>query len=142
VSTEQVSLNPRRFSEDHLQLIFEMHRNLADQLHNQSILNHRMDLLFDSLSSEPAQRRCLTCFQPFVFTYNHDGCRVRHTSSFLSIMFSGLDRNQLQSIFVFVKTLVLGYSHVSKFCRPPVLVSMHVAEQVADFDQCIDMKTL
>jgi hypothetical protein len=68
--------------------------------------------------------------------------RVRRTFSFLSILFSSLDRNQLQSIFVFVKTLVSGYSHVSMFCRPPVLVSTHVAEQVADFDQCIDMKTL
>jgi hypothetical protein len=39
VSTEQVSLNPHHFSEDHLQLIFEMRRNLEDQLHNQSILS-------------------------------------------------------------------------------------------------------
>jgi hypothetical protein len=52
-SVEQTSLNPHHFSDDHLQLIFEMHRNMEDQLHNQSILSRHMDLLFDSLSSAP-----------------------------------------------------------------------------------------
>jgi hypothetical protein len=73
VSTKQVSLNPHCFSKDHLQLIFEMRRNLEDQLYNQSILSRRMDLMFDSLSSAPTQQRCPTCSELFVFTYSHDG---------------------------------------------------------------------
>jgi hypothetical protein len=68
--------------------------------------------------------------------------QVRCTFSFLSILFSGLDRNKLQSNFLFVKTLVVGYSRVSIFCKPPMLVSMHVEKQVEDFEQCTDMKTL
>jgi hypothetical protein len=71
---EQPVLNPHRFSDNHLQLIFEMRRNLENQLHNQSILNKCMDLMFDSLSGAPAQKRFLTCSQIFVFTYNNEGC--------------------------------------------------------------------
>jgi hypothetical protein len=71
---EQPLLNPHHFLDDHLQLIFDMRRNLEDQLHNQSILNRHMDLLFDSLSGAPDKKRCPTCGQRFVFTYNNEGC--------------------------------------------------------------------
>jgi hypothetical protein len=53
VSVEQASLNPDHFSNDRLQIIFEMCRNLENQLHNQSILSRRIDLLFNSISSAP-----------------------------------------------------------------------------------------
>jgi hypothetical protein len=63
-----------RLTEDHLVLIFEMRRDLVEQLHNQHILNKRLDILFDSLSSEPAKSRCPTCCQPYAFTIRQDGC--------------------------------------------------------------------
>jgi hypothetical protein len=56
-----------RFLEEHLQLIFNMRRDAADQLHRHTILYCHMDALFDSLSSEPVTRRCPTCCQPYVF---------------------------------------------------------------------------
>jgi hypothetical protein len=55
------------FSAEHLNLIFEMRRDVADQLHRQETLHHRLDMFFDSLSSEPEKRRCPTCCQPFTF---------------------------------------------------------------------------
>jgi hypothetical protein len=65
--------NPRRLTEDHLNMIFEMRRDMADQLHIQHTLNRRLDMLFDSLSSEPTKSRFPTCCQSFSFTVRHDG---------------------------------------------------------------------
>jgi hypothetical protein len=56
-----------RLTEEHLALIFEMRRDLDEQMHNQSLLNKHMDLLFDSLSGEPAKSCCPTCCQPYAF---------------------------------------------------------------------------
>jgi hypothetical protein len=63
-----------RLMEDHLVLIFEMRKDLAEQQHRQSIFNKRLDALYDSLSSEPEKIRCPTCCQPFVFRLRQDGC--------------------------------------------------------------------
>jgi hypothetical protein len=60
--------NTCHFSEEHLQLIFDMRRDVVDQLHRQNILCRRLDALFDSLSGEPVKRRCPTCCQPYVFS--------------------------------------------------------------------------
>jgi hypothetical protein len=65
--------NSCRLTEDHLVLIFEMHKDLAEQQHNQHTLNKRLDVLYDSLSSEPVKSRCPTCCQPFVFRLCQDG---------------------------------------------------------------------
>jgi hypothetical protein len=62
-----------RLTEDHLVLIFEMRKDLVEQLHNQHVLSKRLDILFNSLSSEPVKSRCPTCCQPFAFTVRHDG---------------------------------------------------------------------
>jgi hypothetical protein len=70
---EQPMPNPHRFSDDHLQLIFDMRRSLEDQTQNQRTLSRRMDLLFDALSDVPEKTRCPTCRQRFVFTYDTDG---------------------------------------------------------------------
>ena len=56
-----------RLTEDHLVLIFEMQKDLAEQLHNQYILNKRLDVMFDSLSSELVKIRCPTCCHPYAF---------------------------------------------------------------------------
>jgi hypothetical protein len=63
-----------RLTEDHLVLIFEMRKDLAEQQHRQSIFNKRLDALYDSLSSEPEKSRCPTCCQPFIFRLRQDGC--------------------------------------------------------------------
>jgi hypothetical protein len=54
-------------SQEHLQLIFDMRRDVEEQLHRQTTLSRCLDVLFDALSSEPAKSRCPTCCQPFVF---------------------------------------------------------------------------
>jgi hypothetical protein len=56
------------FSEEQLHLIFELRRDIADQLHRQEILNRQLDMFFDSFSSEPVKRRFPTYCQPFSFT--------------------------------------------------------------------------
>jgi hypothetical protein len=58
----------RGFSVDQLQLIFDMRRDIVDQLFRQEVLNHRLDALFDSLSGELVNRRYPTCCQPFIIT--------------------------------------------------------------------------
>jgi hypothetical protein len=49
-----------RLTKDHLVLIFEMRKDLTEQLHNQHTLSKRLDVLYDSLSSEPVKSRCPT----------------------------------------------------------------------------------
>jgi hypothetical protein len=61
-----------RLTEDHLVLIFEMRKDLAEQQHHQRTLNKCLDVLYDSLSSEPEKIRCPTCCQPFVFRLRQD----------------------------------------------------------------------
>jgi hypothetical protein len=56
-----------RLSQEHLDLIFDMRRDMAEQLHRHTILSSRLDMLFDALSGEPDKRRCSTCAQLFVF---------------------------------------------------------------------------
>jgi hypothetical protein len=55
-------------SPEHLDLIFEMRRDMQEQLHRHTLLSSRLDLLFDTLSETPGQRRCPTCAQSFIFT--------------------------------------------------------------------------
>jgi hypothetical protein len=52
-----------RLIEDHLNLIFEMRQDMDDQLHNQHALDRRLDMLFDSLSRDPAKSQFPTCCQ-------------------------------------------------------------------------------
>jgi hypothetical protein len=63
-----------RLTEDHMVLIFEMQKDLAEQLHNQYILSKRLNVMFDSLSSEPVKSRCPTCCHPYAFKILQDGC--------------------------------------------------------------------
>jgi hypothetical protein len=58
--------------DDHLVLIFEMRRDLAEQQHRQSLFEKHLDALYASLSSEPEKSRCSTCCQPFIFRLRHD----------------------------------------------------------------------
>lgn len=53
---------PRRgFSGEQTQLIFHIRQDVVDQIFNQDISSHRLDVLFDSLSGEPVNRSCPTC---------------------------------------------------------------------------------
>jgi hypothetical protein len=65
--------SPHRITEDYLNMIFEMRRDMDDQLHNQHALNRHLDMLFDSLSREPVKNHFPTRCQPFAFTVCHDG---------------------------------------------------------------------
>lgn len=53
---------------EHLELIFEMRRDMQEQLHRHTLLNNRLDILYDALLSSQSQQRCPTCAQPYVFT--------------------------------------------------------------------------
>jgi hypothetical protein len=61
------SPNTWRFSEEHLQLIFEMRQDVTEQLHRQTTLSECLDVLFNALSSKPFKNGCLTCFQTYMF---------------------------------------------------------------------------
>jgi hypothetical protein len=65
---DQGSSSAYRLSSDHLALIFYIHRDMEEQLHTHTMLNSRLDLIFDALSSTPDKRRCPTCAQSFIFT--------------------------------------------------------------------------
>jgi hypothetical protein len=121
---------------------------MVDQLHCQDILSRRLDVLFNSLSSESAKRQCPTCCQPFIFApaRSHSStmkvARVRLLSSFSIVMLSSPEKPHLQFDLGLVLFWDCEQKHACLFCRPPVLVSICLAEQVANSAMCIDMKTL
>jgi hypothetical protein len=57
-------------------------------------------------------------------------------------MFSGPERPQLQFGLGLVLFWHCEQKHDCLFCRPPVLVSICMEEQVENFAMCIAMKTL
>jgi hypothetical protein len=50
----------------HLDLVFELRGQMADQEHRALLMGQRLDLLLDAYSNAPANRKCPTCAQPFV----------------------------------------------------------------------------
>jgi hypothetical protein len=50
----------------HLDLVFELRGQMADQEHRASLMGQRLDLLLDAYSNAPAKRKCPTCAQAFV----------------------------------------------------------------------------
>jgi hypothetical protein len=65
--------SPHRLMEDHLNMIFDMRRDMANQIQSQCTLIKHLDMFFYSMSSEPVKSRFQTCFHPFSFTFCHDG---------------------------------------------------------------------
>jgi hypothetical protein len=61
---------PNLFSPEQLELIFDIRGYMADQLHRDTLINNRIDMLFDAFSNAPAKQRCPTCAQPFVLQPN------------------------------------------------------------------------
>jgi hypothetical protein len=56
-------------SPEHLDLIFDMRRDMQEQLHRHTLLNNRLDLLFDSLSRNARPTKVPNLHaQPFIFT--------------------------------------------------------------------------
>jgi hypothetical protein len=53
------------FFEEHLTLIMDICRDVADLLFRQECLNRQLDFLYDALSGEPASNHCLVCHQPY-----------------------------------------------------------------------------
>jgi hypothetical protein len=50
----------------HLDLVFELRGQMADQEHRALLMGQRLDMLLDAYSNAPANRKCPTCAQPFV----------------------------------------------------------------------------
>jgi hypothetical protein len=68
---------PQQFAnhlvEEHIELLFEIRQKQDDQVHSQSVLSQRMDILFEALTDAPAQARCPTCKQRFTPAYTIHG---------------------------------------------------------------------
>jgi len=52
---------------DQLQLIFDLRRDVLEQLFIQDILDHHLDAFFNPFSREPVKRRCPICSHPYAF---------------------------------------------------------------------------
>ena len=50
----------------HLDLVFELRGQMANQEHRASLIGQHLDMLLDAYSNAPAKRKCPTCAQPFV----------------------------------------------------------------------------
>jgi hypothetical protein len=50
----------------HLDLVFELRGQMADQEHKALLMGHCLDLLLNAYSNAPANRKCPTCAQSFV----------------------------------------------------------------------------
>lgn len=54
-----------QFYEEHLTLIMDIRRDVADLLFRQEHLYHWLNFLYDALSGEPASNHCPVCRQPY-----------------------------------------------------------------------------
>jgi hypothetical protein len=74
---EEEEEQPQHFAnhltKEHLQLLFEIRQKQDDQMHSQSIIGQRMDILFDALTDAPARAICPTCGQRFTLVYTIHG---------------------------------------------------------------------
>jgi hypothetical protein len=50
----------------HLDLVFELRGQMADQEHRVRLMGQRLDFLLDAYSKAPRNRKCPTCAQLFV----------------------------------------------------------------------------
>jgi hypothetical protein len=50
----------------HLDLVFELRGQMADQEHRALLMGQRLDMLLDAYSNAPTNRKCPTCAQSFV----------------------------------------------------------------------------
>jgi hypothetical protein len=64
---------PIRLLDENLQLIFEMRQKMDDQAHIQQFLGRCLDLLFNTMTTTPARKRCPTCGQIFSPSYSTHG---------------------------------------------------------------------
>jgi hypothetical protein len=147
-----------RLTEEHLALIFEMRRDLAEQMHNQSLLSKHMDLLFDSLSGSPqrvaarhasslmpsrsARKKAQVCLMFRFSTVNFLVLAVLFFAA-MKLWCTSWSMNYVDRMFWFpciwqnMWQAITIFRHVSlsSLCTvPPVLVSTHVAEHVASLD--------
>jgi hypothetical protein len=62
---EQWRVPPPFFHPEHLELLFDLRGQMADQVHRGTLMSQRLDMLYDAFSNAPAGQRCPTCAQPF-----------------------------------------------------------------------------
>jgi hypothetical protein len=61
------------FNDEQLALVFELWGHITDLEHRASIMGQRIDLLLDTLSGVPAQRKCPLCMQSFAISVGANG---------------------------------------------------------------------
>jgi hypothetical protein len=59
-------VQPPFFHPEHLELMFDLRSQVADQVHHAILISQCIDMLYDAYSNMPAGQRCPTCAQPFV----------------------------------------------------------------------------
>jgi hypothetical protein len=50
--------------------MFDMHKDMQDQLHRHTLLNNHLNIFYDAFSGSQSQQQCPTCVQPFIFIPN------------------------------------------------------------------------
>jgi hypothetical protein len=63
---------PPLFNPEQLELIFELRSQMADQIHRDTLMSQRIDMLYDAFSNAPTTQRCPTCARPFVLQPRDD----------------------------------------------------------------------
>jgi hypothetical protein len=51
---------------EHLELLFDLRGQMADQVHRVLLMSQRLDMLYDMFSNAPTGQKCPTCAQLFV----------------------------------------------------------------------------
>jgi hypothetical protein len=63
---------PPLFIPEQLELIFDLRSHMADQLHRDTLISQRIDMLFDAFSNAPEKQHCPTYVKPFVLQPSDD----------------------------------------------------------------------
>jgi hypothetical protein len=62
---EQWRVPPPFFHPEHLELMFDLRSQMADQVYHGTLMSQHIDMLYDAFSNAPAGKRCLTCARPY-----------------------------------------------------------------------------
>jgi len=54
------------FHPEKLELVFNLQSQMVDQIHHDTLMHQRIDMMYEAFSNAPAGQKCLTCARPFV----------------------------------------------------------------------------
>jgi len=63
---------PPFFHPEQLTLVFELRSQMVDQIHQDTLMHQRIDMLYEAYSNAPPTQRCPTCARPFVLQPRDD----------------------------------------------------------------------